>query len=79
MAKQTLTEKKAALTKKCVEARKELFDTKRIVEAEIKKAHPGLEWYEELDELEKDPRYQVANARLQALCDAANIMGADIF
>ena len=79
MAMQTLTQMRATLTKKCVEARKELFDTKRIVEAEIKKAHPELKWYEELDELEKDPRYQVANARLQALCDAANIMGAEIF
>ena len=38
MAMQTLTQMRATLTKKCVEARKELFDTKRIVEAEIKKA-----------------------------------------
>ena len=74
----TLTQRREALTQKVKEARVEWNHQKHIVEKEVRKANPGIKWYDEMDLVEKDPRVQVANARLLALCDAANIMGADI-
>ena len=75
----TIKQRRAMLTEEVKKARQEFFNAKRLVEHELKQNHPELKWYEELEEVEKDPRYQVANARLMALCDAANIMGAEIF
>lgn len=79
MAKETLNQKRAKLTDLVVKARLEWNHQKHIVEKEVKKNHPGLQWYEEMDLVEDDPRVQVANARLMALCEAANIIGAELF
>lgn len=79
MAKETLNQRRERLTQEVKKARLEWNHQVHIVQLEVQKAHPDIEWYEEADLVEKDPRVQVAVARLLALCDAANIMGADTF
>lgn len=81
MAKETLNQRRAALTEKVKQARQEYHNTYNLVKYEVRKANPGLkdkDWVTYYDKVDNDPRVQVANARLQALCDAANIMGAEI-
>lgn len=81
MAKETLNQRRAALTEKVKQARQEFHNAENLAKYEIRKANPGLkenDWVKFYDMVEKDPRVQVAQARLLALCDAANIMGAEI-
>lgn len=82
MAKETLTQRRAALTEKVNEARQNYFKIFNLVKYEVRKANPGLQksdWAKFYNYVECDIRVQLANARLKALCDAANIMGAEIF
>lgn len=81
MAKQTITERREALSQKVKEARQEYHNTRAKVKYEVRKANPSLkekDWVTFYDLIDKDPRVQVAEAKLLALCEAANIMGADI-
>ena len=82
MAKVTLNERRAQLTEKVRQARQELENIQIKVKYEVRKANPGLkerDWAKFYQLVDDDPRVQVASARLLALCDAANIMGAEIF
>ena len=79
MAKETLNERRAKLTEKVVAARQEWQRVRREVNHEIKKANPGIDYWELWAKTENDKRVAVAEAKLLALCDAANIMGAEIF
>ena len=77
----TLKQRREQLTQKCTDARREYHNTFALVKHEVSKANPGLKeknWVKFYNLIENDTRVQVANARLIALCDAANIMGADI-
>jgi len=81
MAKETLTEKREKLTALCVKAREEYHAAERKAKYEVRKANPGLkdkDWVAFYDLVEKDPEVRIANAKLLALCEAANIMGAEI-
>lgn len=77
----TLTQRREALTQKVKEARQEFINVENRVKYEVRKANPGLkerDWVAFYKKVEEDPRRMVAEARLLALCDAANIMGAEI-
>ena len=78
MVNPTLKQRRQKLTEMVVQARQEFLNAERLVKHEVRKANPNLEWWEQFDLVQKDPRWQVANARLLALCDAANVMGAEI-
>ena len=81
MAKTTITERRWQLTQKVKFARQEFHNTRDLVKYEVRKANPGLESkdpFKFFDIVDNDSRVQIANARLLALCDAANIMGADL-
>ena len=77
MVNPTLKQRRQKLTEMVVQARQEFLNTERFVKHEVRKANPNLEWWEQFDLVQKDSRWQVANARLLALCDAANVMGAE--
>ena len=81
MVNPTLKQRRNQLTLKVKEARQEFYNIEKLVKYEVRKANPKLkeeDWVKFYELVENDPRYQVANARLLALCDAANIMGAEI-
>ena len=73
----TIKQRRAQLTEKCTKARAHFLATEKMVRRDIDRKYPNLEWYKKSELVEKDPRYIEANTRLLALCDAANIMGAD--
>lgn len=75
----TLNQRRAELTEKVKAARQEFLNIERMLKHDVRKAHPDMDWWEQMSLVETDSRYQVANARLLALCDAANIMGAELF
>lgn len=78
----TIKQRRERLTEEIKTARQEFLNAERLVKYEVRKANPTLkedDWVKFYQLVENDPRYQVANARLLALCDAANIMGAEIF
>ena len=79
MAKVTIAERRWQLTEKVKFARKEWENIRREVNHEIRKANPGIDYWELWDKTDNDPLVLVANAKLLALCDAANIIGAEIF
>lgn len=77
----TLKQRRSELTEKVRLARQEFHNVEIKVKYEVRKANPKLKeenWVEYYKLVEADPRYQVAQAKLLALCDAANIMGADL-
>ena len=79
MAKETLNQRREKLTEMVRKARQDFHNTQNLVKYEVRKANPGLkekDWVKYYSLVENDPRVQVANARLLALCDAANVMGA---
>lgn len=79
--KETIRERREKLTAKVVEARREYHNIYNLVKHEVRKANPNLketDWVKFYDLIDKDPRVMVANATLLALCEAANIMGAEI-
>lgn len=81
VVKPTLTQRREALTQEIRKARQEFCNVENKVKYEVRKANPGLkesDWVAYYKKVEDDPRVQVAQARLLALCDAANIMGAEI-
>ena len=81
MVNPTLKQRRQHLTEEVIKARQEFQNTERLVKYEVRKANPKLkeeDWVKFYDLVESDSRYQVAQARLLALCDAANIMGAEI-
>ena len=81
MAKVTLGERRFQLTEKVKAAREEYHAIRNRVQYEVRKANPGLkegDWVTFWDKVDNDPRVLIADARLLALCDAANIMGAEI-
>ena len=79
MAKETLNQRRAKLTEKIVKARQDWRNTRNMVEHEVKTKFPHFEWWQQAEMVDNDVRVQVANATLLALCDAANIMGAELF
>lgn len=82
MARETLNERRAQLTQMVVQARQQFESIQVKVKYEVRKANPGLkesDWAKFYQLVDDDPRVQVAGARLLALCDAANVMGAEIF
>ena len=76
--KPTITQRRAALTELVKKARTEWQAIVRKVDYQIRKEHPELKWYEQFELRESNPEVIKADARLLALCDAANIMGAEI-
>ena len=81
MGTKTIKERREELTEKIKEARQEYHNAQALVKYEVRKANPGLkekDWVKFYDLVENDARVQVAQARLLGLCDAANIMGAEI-
>jgi len=78
MANLTIKERREQLTEKIRKARAHFLATETMVRREVKKKQPNLEWWQQAAEVEKDPRVRVAHATLLALCEAANIMGAEI-
>lgn len=81
LIKKTLNQRRAELTEKIKEARQEYHNIQSQVRYEVRKANPGLkerDWSAFYEIADNDPRVKVAEARLLALCDAANIMGAEI-
>jgi vacuolar-type H+-ATPase subunit D/Vma8 len=79
LVKPTLNERRAQLTERVVAARQEWQRVRHEVNQQIRKANPGGDYWDLWDQTDSDKRVAVAEARLLALCDAANIMGAEIF
>ena len=79
MAKATINERRAALTDMVNKARNEWQIIRRDVNSAIRRANPGIDYWELWDKTDNDPRVKVAEAKLMALCDAARIMGAELF
>lgn len=78
----TIKQRRTQLTEKVIKARQDWENTRKEVQYEVRKAHPGLkeeDWVLYWDMVDEDTRVLVAHARLRALCEAANIMGAEIF
>lgn len=78
MARETMAEKKAKLNALIQKARGHYHATVRMVGTEVNRKEPNLEWWQKQAKVEEDPRVRIANERLLALCDAANIMGVEI-
>ena len=76
--KPTITQRRAALTEAVKKARAEYQAIVRKVDYQVRKEHKDLPWYEQFELRESNPEVIKANERLLALCDAANIMGAEI-
>lgn len=77
----TLNQRRAELTEKVRLARQEFHNVEIKVKYEVRKANPGLkenDWVKFYQLVESDVRYKVAEAKLSALCEAANIMGAEL-
>lgn len=77
----TINQRRYELTEKVRQARQEFYRVENLVKYEVRKANPKLketDFWKYWELVEADPRYQVAAATLHALCDAANIMGAEI-
>lgn len=74
---ETIKIRKQRLYDLTTKARKEFFEAERKAKYEVRKAHPELKWFEQMDEVEKNPEVIKANARLLALCDACNLMGIE--
>ena len=82
MVQKTLKQRRSELTEKVRLARQEFHSVEIKVKYEVRICFPNLKeenWVEYYKLVEADPRYQVAQAKLLALCDAANIMGADLY
>ena len=78
----TIKQRRAQLTEKCNRARQEWENAVRLAKYTIRTAHPGLkekDWAKFYELVDNDIRVMLANVKLQALCDAANIMGAEIY
>ena len=78
----TLNQRRAELTEKVRLARQELENVEIRVKYEVRKANPGLkesDWVKFYELVESDTRYKVAAAVLHAYCEAANIMGAELY
>lgn len=79
--KETLTQRREKLTEKVRQARQEFHNTEIKVKYEVRKANPGLkerDWVKFYELVEADVRYKIAAAVLEAYCEAARIMGADL-
>lgn len=76
--KPTITQRRAQLTEMVKKARQDYQAIVRKVDHQIRKEHKDLPWYKQFELREADPEVIKANATLLALCDAANVMGAEI-
>ena len=79
--KKTLKERRAELTEKVRQARQDFHNVQLKVKYEVRKEHPGLKetnWVEFYKLVDDDIRCKLAAERLMALCEAANIMGAEL-
>ena len=78
--RKTLNEMRAELTQKATTARAHYYATKRDAKLRIVKENKGkgLSEWDIFDLVEKDSKVLEAQARLLAICDCCNIIGADI-
>lgn len=75
--KATIKIRKQWLYDATTKARKEFHEIERRVRYEVRKAHPELKWFEQMDIVDANPEVIKANARLLALCDACNLIGIE--
>lgn len=78
LLKPSLTQRRAKLTEMVKKAREHYLATVRKVDYQIRKEHKDLPWYKQFELREADLEVVKANERLLALCEAANVMGAEI-
>ena len=79
--KETITQRREKLTEKVRQARQAYYSIEEKVRYEVRKNNPGLkeaDWVAYYKLVESNPELQKAEAVLQAYCEAANIMGAEI-
>lgn len=75
--KEPMKQRKQNLYDETTKARSHFLAVERKVRARVEKEHPELEWFDQMDIVEKDVEYIKANTRLLALCDACNILGIE--